>query len=204
MVKNEKDQSTEERILKAAKKVFVSRGLSGARMQDIADEAGINKALLHYYFRNKEKLFEAIFTELFTALFPRIKNIFESDLPLFDKIERFCSEYIDYLLQYPYAPIFVLNEIHQRPEWFAKKALKGSLVSLDKLIEQITSEIKAGRIIPIHPIQLIMHMLSLCIFPFIGKPMLASVMEINETTFFSLMESRKKEVPKFIIGSIKK
>ncbi|MBL7735603.1 MAG: TetR/AcrR family transcriptional regulator [Chitinophagaceae bacterium] len=204
MVKNEKDQSAEERILMAAKKVFVTRGLSGARMQDIADEAGINKALLHYYFRNKEKLFETIFAELFTGLFPRLRNIFESDLPLFDKIERFCSEYIDYMLQNPHAPIFVLNEIHQRPEWFVKKALRGGIVNLDKLIQQITSEIKAGRIISINPIQLIMHMLSLCIFPFIGKPMLASVMEIGEETFLALMEARKKEVPKFIIGSIKK
>jgi len=204
MVKNEKDQSTEERILKAAKKVFVTRGLSGARMQDIADEAGINKALLHYYFRNKEKLFETIFAELFTGLFPRLRNIFESDLPLFDKIERFCSEYIDYLLQNPHAPIFVLNEIHQRPEWFVKKALRGGIVNLDKLIQQINSEIKAGRIISINPIQLIMNMLALCIFPFIGKPMLTSVMEIREEAFLALMESRKKEVPKFIIGSIKK
>src|SRR5262245_51487236 len=61
MVKKKKDQPTEERIITAARKVFLSKGLAGARMQDIADEAGINKALLHYYFRSKEKLFDMIF-----------------------------------------------------------------------------------------------------------------------------------------------
>ncbi len=108
------------------------------------------------------------------------------------------------MLQNPYAPMFVLNEIHQRPEWFAKKALKGGIVNTGKLIRQIEAEIKAGRIIPINPIQLIMHMLSLCIFPFIGKPLLVSALEIGEGGFVSLMESRKKEIPKFIIGSILK
>lgn len=203
MVKIKKDTTTEEKILDAAKKVFVARGLSGARMQDIADEAGINKALLHYYFRNKERLFETIFTELATGFFPQIKKIFESEDPLFAKIEQFCAGYIDQILSSPYIPIFVLNEMHQRPEWFADKVLKAGPPNVAKLVKQIEAEIKAGRITPIHPVQLIMNMLSLCIFPFIGKPMLMSVMGITEPAFRKMMESRKKEIPKFIIESIK-
>src|SRR6185437_7301913 len=89
MVKNKKEKTAEEKILDAAKKVFVTKGMAGARMQDIADEAGINKALLHYYFRSKEKLFEMIFAEAAEKLFPKINAIFESDVPLFEKIERF-------------------------------------------------------------------------------------------------------------------
>ena len=94
MVKQKKDATTQEKILEAAKKVFVRQGMSGARMQDIADEAGINKALLHYYFRNKELLFEVIFNEAAAELFPKINFIFESDMPLFEKIENFVGEYI--------------------------------------------------------------------------------------------------------------
>ena len=87
MAKQKKDGTTEERILAAAKKVFIHKGMYGARMQDIADEAGINKALLHYYFRNKEKLFEVIFKDAAGQLFPTINMIFESDSPLFEKLE---------------------------------------------------------------------------------------------------------------------
>ena len=104
MVKKKIDQSTEQIILEAAKKVFVRKGMAGARMQDIADEAGINKALLHYYFRNKEKLFEMIFMEAAEKFFPRINAIFDSDQPLFEKIESFCEEYISVVMENPYLP----------------------------------------------------------------------------------------------------
>src|SRR5689334_23006006 len=102
MVKKEKDATTEEKILTAAKKVFISKGMAGARMQDIADEAGINKALLHYYFKNKEQLFENIFIKLTQGFWHQITEVFESDAPLFEKINTFCSMYIDKVLQNPY------------------------------------------------------------------------------------------------------
>src|ERR1051325_9238915 len=98
MTKYKKDNNTQDKILEAARKVFVMKGMYGARMQDIADEAGINKALLHYYFKNKEKLFEQIFMEAAGKLFPRINAIFVSDEPLFTKIEQFCDEYINVVL----------------------------------------------------------------------------------------------------------
>src|SRR5438874_9015673 len=108
MVNTKKDENTEERILTAAKKVFLKEGMAGARMQDIADEAGINKALLHYYFHNKEKLFDVIFMEAAQKLFPKISFIFESDLPVLEKIEHFADEYITVILENPYLPLFVL------------------------------------------------------------------------------------------------
>ena len=86
---SEKDSNTEQIILKAARKVFTHKGFDGARMQEIADEAGINKALLHYYFRSKDKLFEAIFKEVITTFFPRIISVLTSDLSLFEKITLF-------------------------------------------------------------------------------------------------------------------
>src|SRR5271156_3051845 len=112
MVKEHADLPAEQRILAAAKKVFLLKGMDGARMQDIADEAGINKALLHYYFRSKEKLFEVIFREAMDQLFPRIIGILNADKPLFDKIESFCGEYVGMLLNNPYLPMFVMNEVN--------------------------------------------------------------------------------------------
>ena len=93
-----KDFTTEEKILTAAKQVFLTRGMDGARMQDIADEAGINKALLHYYFRSKDQLFEKIFLEVAHAFLPRVLGILESESTLFEKIERFCNEYISQVM----------------------------------------------------------------------------------------------------------
>lgn len=120
---NTRDQSTEEKILLAARKVFLNKGMDGARMQDIADEAGINKALLHYYFRSKDKLFEHIFLEVASSMLPRIFTIFQSDDPLFVKIEKFCETYISQEIKTPYVPIFILNEVNRQPQAFLKKVL---------------------------------------------------------------------------------
>jgi AcrR family transcriptional regulator len=205
MVKSKKDQTTEERILKAAKQVFVQKGMAGARMQDIANEAGINKAMLHYYFRNKEKLFEVIFMEAAGKLFPRINAIFSSDQPLFEKIESFCEEYITVIMDNPYLPLFVLNEINQDPEYFMKKVLPGkNRPQPEKFLQQIEREIKKGTIKRISPLQLLMNLLSMTIFPFVAKPMMEKNLGLDDLQFRSIMEQRKKEIPKFIIDAIKK
>lgn len=205
MVKKQKDQTTEQVILAAAKKVFVKKGMAGARMQDIADEAGINKALLHYYFRNKEKLFEVIFLEAAEKLFPKINAIFEADRPLFEKIENFCDEYISIVMDNPYLPLFVLNEINQDPEYFLKKVWAGKAKPNPvKFLEQMEKEVKKGTIKKINPLHLLMNLLSMTIFPFIAKPMFQKNLGMGEAQFRIAMEERKKEIPRFIIDSIKK
>ena len=108
--------STEGKILDAAKKVFTKKGMYGARMQEIADEAGINKALLHYYFRSKDKLFDAIFHEAFHDFVPRAFKSFKSEMPFEDKLSLFVSNYIDIIIENPYLPLFIINEINQKPE----------------------------------------------------------------------------------------
>ena len=110
-----------KKSLSAAREVFLQKGFAGARMQDIADEAGINKALLHYYFRSKEKLFETIFREAFEKLIPHITEVFSSDLPFYDKIRAFTDAYITMAIENPFIPLFVLNAMHSDPEGFQKK-----------------------------------------------------------------------------------
>jgi len=204
MVKKIKSDSAQERILTAAKKVFLVKGMAGARMQDIADEAGINKALLHYYFRNKEKLFETIFKEASGQFFPKITDIIDSDIPLFQKIERFCREYINMMQQNAYLPLFVLNEVTKEPKRFKEKILKNRELPFSKFVVQIEAEIKKKKIKPVNPGQLFLNMISLCIFPFIAKPMWMLASGIDEIHFNFFMEQRKTEVPKLIIESIKK
>jgi AcrR family transcriptional regulator len=205
MVKNKKNKGAEERILAAARKVFTTKGMAGARMQDIADEAGINKALVHYYFRDKDKLFETIFLEEAQRFFPKINTIFSSDAPLFDKIENFVNEYIDEMLENPYLPWFVLNEINRDPDQFMYKIWgENNLPKPGKFLEQIEKEIKEGAIKRINPVHLLMNLLSMTIFPFVAKPMITRNLHLSELQFRKTMEERKKEIPKFIIDSIRK
>ena len=205
MAKKIPPQTTEEKILAAAKKVFIAKGLAGARMQDIADEAGINKALLHYYFRSKDKLFEMIFTSAAQKLFPKINFIFESDLPLFEKIEQFCHEYLEVMIENPYLPAFLINEINQDPDKFIRKIWgKENLPRPKKFLEQIEREVKKGTIKKVSPVHLFMNLISMTVFPFIGKPMFRLNMQIDDAQFKVIMEQRKKEIPRFIIDSIKK
>lgn len=205
MAAKKKDTGTEEKILAAARKVFMTKGMTGARMQDIADEAGINKALLHYYFRDKDKLFETIFLQEASKFFPRINMIFESDALLFEKIRQFVREYIDEMQANPFLPWFVMNELNRDPDQFLKKVWgPDNLPKPAKFLEQIATEIRTGHIKPIHPLHLLMNMISMTIFPFIGKPMFMRNLGLGEKQFAAIMEQRKKEVPDFIIDSIKR
>ena len=199
------EKSAEEKILAAAKKVFTTKGMAGARMQDIADEAGINKALLHYYFRSKEKLFEVIFFEAAQKLFPKINLIFESDMPLFEKIENFAEQYITMMSENPYLPLFVLNEVSKEPEIFIKKIWgKQNMPHPEKFLVQIEKEVKNRTIKKISPLHLLINLISLSVFPFVAKPMIQFTLGLDEMQFKNVMEQRKKEVAKFIIDSIKK
>jgi AcrR family transcriptional regulator len=199
------DSSTEEKILTAARQVFIEKGLSGARMQDIADRAEINKAMLHYYFKNKEMLFEVIFKETAGKLFPHFEKLMDSDLNFFDKIRSIVSSYIEVIIQNPYIPLFVMNEMNKNPEIGMKtffEAQKPGFVR--KLREAIDQSTKDGLIQPINPIHFIMNMFSMCAFPFIAKPMISLLTGIEDDQFKSLMEQRKVLVAEFIINSIRK
>jgi len=207
MVKKKKlhDGTAEEKILAAARKVFTTKGMTGARMQDIADEAGINKALLHYYFRDKNKLFETIFLTEAQRFFPKINGIFISDAPLFEKIGHFVNEYIDEMLVNPYLPWFVMNEINRDPDQFITRIWgEDKKFQPQKFIEQIEKEIAEGRIKPIHPVHLFLNLIGMTIFPFVAKPMITRNMQVSDEVFSILMEQRRKEIPKFIIDSIRK
>jgi len=204
MVNIKKDESAQARILSAAKKIFLQQGMAGARMQDIADEAGINKALLHYYFRSKEMLFDMIFMEALDKFFPKIADVVQLNISLFDKIEIFCREYIDMMQQNAYLPLFVLNEVNKDPIRLKEKFWEGKDIVFLKFEEQIEQEIKKGKVKPVNPGHLFINMISMCIFPFIAKPIWMMTTNMDEMQFRYFMEQRKTEVSKFIIESIKK
>lgn len=205
MVKKEKDKTTEEKILDAARKVFIRKGMDGARMQDIADEAGINKALLHYYFRTKDKLFEVIFKETAGKLFPKFELILNSDISYFDKLRKIVESYMDMINENPYMPLFVLNEMNRNNnidmhEFFKKQRA----VVIEKFVQLTEREIAARRIKKISGPQLLVNTMSMCIFPFIGRPIITALWQMDELEFKELINRRKKDVADFVIDSIKK
>ena len=201
---SEKELNTEQTILEAAKKIFIRKGMDGARMQEIADEAGINKALLHYYFRSKDKLFEAIFTEAILKLVPNIMEMMKSDLPLFTKIEIFTGNYIDAFTENPFVPGFIMHELSRDPSKIVNM-VKNAGINPQPFFDQVKREADAGNIIAVDPYHLIVNMLSMCIFPFVATPVLMNVLFKNNAESYSqFISQRKKEVPEFIINSIKK
>ena len=204
MVK-EKDANTEESILRAARKVFTGKGYAGARMDDIAKEAGINRALLHYYFRNKAKMFEVVFEERFKEFFSGLMGILQSDLELKEKINAIIDHDITMISKHPDLPLFILQEVNQNPERlksFIQKlgAKPGSI--LNEFSNQVKAEVKKGSIKEITGIQLMMNILSLCIYPFIARPMIQFMNGLSDKEFDALMQNRKNEVSEFILKGI--
>ena len=137
MVEDQKNSETEKQILDAAKQVFITKGLSGARMQEIADKAGINKAMLHYYFRNKDTLFKAVFVNTFGQAMHMINEIFTTEMQLFDKIRLFTDSYISFLIKNPHLPVFIISEIQRNPDFFKELSQTMELPRLGLFLNQI-------------------------------------------------------------------
>ncbi len=198
------DKNTEQRIIDAAQKIFQTKGLSGARMQEIADVAGINKAMLHYYFRTKEKLFDHIFKIAANTLFPKIVFVMSSEVSLEEKVKNFVFEYITFIKSHPYLPLFIIQELSNNPERIMDiMADVKSKVNLQKLQDQITDDVNKGIIRPINADQLIVNMLALVVFPFAAKPLIKFIMNKSEEEFQEFIEERKTVVTNFILNAIK-
>ncbi|WP_372937938.1 TetR/AcrR family transcriptional regulator [Seonamhaeicola sp.] len=198
-----KDKNTEEQILTAAKEVFQTKGMDGARMQEIADKAGINKAMLHYYYRSKQMLFEAVFKNAFSLLAPQLNAILNDDSTIEDKIRNFTSNYISFIIKHPYLPNFIIQELNRNQDFVLK--LKGSkgFPNLEKFKKQVDEEVSKGIIKPISGEQLFINILALNVFPFVGKPLVMALANVSNETYQQLMEDRKTQVANFIINSIK-
>lgn len=197
-----KKDNTEEKILNAAQTVFIRKGMDGARMQEIADEAGINKALLHYYFRTKEKLFNAIFKTVFSRIFPNLMTMVHSDLPLEEKLGVFIDKYIDLLQKNPFLPTFILKEMNRNPEFLAT-IIKGNGVNPNEIFSMFEKEMNAGKIRKMDPRDLLVNMLGLSIFPIAAGPLLSIMFfENDKIAYNEFIEKRKITIKEFILNSI--
>jgi TetR/AcrR family transcriptional regulator len=201
---NEVHRDTESAILEAANTVFIRNGFEGTSMQQIADEAGINKALLHYYFRSKDKLFEAVFISAFSKISPMVMEVMQSGTDLFDKITRFIDYYMNLLQTYPQIPLFILHELKRNPDHLVE-VVQSSGINPGVFISFVEEEVKKGTIRPVDPMHLMVNMLAMCIFTFAAQPMIFNVIfRADQEKFDHFMRTRKEEVTSFIINAIRK
>lgn len=198
----EEHNKTESLILEAAKKVFIRKGYDGSRMQEIADEAGINKALLHYYFRNKDNLFDAIFLRAFSDFIPNIGITIMSFKPIKEKLKIIIGSYIDMLQSNPFLPHFILQEINRNPKRIVD-IMHGKGLNPDIMRDMLQNEIARETGHPIKIEHLMINIVSLCIFPFAGKPIIMGfVFNNDEEKFQNFINERKQVIYEIIVKSL--
>lgn len=191
--KAELDLSTEEKIKEAASVVFTQKGYGNARTRDIAEEAGINLALLNYYFRSKEKLFQIVMAERIDKLFGVLSPVLNDEATTLDeKLEKITESYINMLLEHPDLPIFVLSEIRNNPEQLSNRFQARKHLTESVFIKQLVA-----RRSDINPFHFLMNLLGMNLFPFVAKPVLQPIVG-NEDAYRQLMEQRKKLIPAWL------
>lgn len=198
------DTSTEEKIKVAARTVFHQKGFAATRTRDIAEEAGINLALLNYYFRSKEKLFKLIMLETVAGFMGGMTIVFnDPDTPLEEKVALLVDRYIDTAIAEPEIPLFIMSELRNNPHEFLEKLPIGKMLMHSAFIRQYQDAVAEGRIVEPNPLHFIMNVIGLVIFPFIGRPILQNVGSLNNQEFEQLMQQRKKLIPVWIQAIMK-
>lgn len=199
----EPEKQTEEKIFEAATEVFIEKGMDGARMQDIASYAGINKALLHYYYRTKDQLFNAVFEMILKQILKKFAPVFDETLTLEEKIRFFFKEHIAFLQANPRLPGFLLNEINRNPDRIKKLLNNVDIESLWlKLYEQHKEELKKYNITQETMPQIMMSIAAISVFPFAARGIVEGILGKLNIDFNEYMEERKVFAAEFVIKAI--
>jgi len=203
-IKEAKDASAEEKIKEAARKLFTQKGFDAVKTRDIAEEAGLNLALLNYYFRSKQKLFDIIMIENMQQFIQTIVlRISASDINVAEKVEKVVIAYIDMITANPYLPVFVITQMQNTPSKLVDKIEPLIKPVRDNFIRQLNEAMERGEIKKIHPFHFIANLIGLTVFPFIGKPLIQRVSGTTNDEFLELMQERKKLIPAWIKAMLK-
>ncbi|MCB0591699.1 MAG: TetR/AcrR family transcriptional regulator [Saprospiraceae bacterium] len=198
------DNSTEEKIKESARKVFLKKGYAATRTRDIAEGAGINLALLNYYFRSKEKLFELIMLETMFSFMQKMAVVLnDEDSKLEKKVELIASNYIDFFTEEPNVPIFVLNEMHKNPRLLFDTLPVRELFFNSVFFRQYQTQVAKGKIKEGNPANFLINMMSLIIFPFVGSPIFKLITGTLDVQYLELMQERKKLISRWVKAMMK-
>lgn len=195
-----RDLSTEEKIKAAAKKVFMTKGFDGCSVRDIAKEVGSNVALLNYYFRSKEKLFELIFEGAMSDFLQAMIAVFSSELTLKEKVEQLIDKEFSFFLEHPELPMFILQSLHQNkndapmPSHFLKPIAKTGI------FEQFERAKANGEVRDISIRNVTLLLMSNVHYPFMSKKLTMQFHGISSAEFDDDLNKHKEIVKELIIN----
>ncbi len=195
----ERNESTEQKIKEAARKVFTEKGFAATRTRDIAEASGYNLALINYYFRSKENLFNIIMLEslqLFVGSVIPILNDRETSLQ--QKVEVLVAHYIDMMIANPNIPFFVMNAVNTNPHEFLAKMTANNGLNKTYLEEQWQELIAKKKGLAFDPMHLFINMIGMTVFPFVAAPMIKARTKIDNETYMKMMQDRKQLIPMWV------
>jgi len=204
MFKETNNSEVKDRILLVARDLFIEKGYNGTSIRDIATASGTNVAMVNYYFRSKYNLFEIIFEEALEALVKRVFGVFKSDMSIFELVEAWINSYYETLMEYPQIPIFILNEINQNPERLTQRIKEHAPNELFRYVsDRIKKEIEKGTIRDLPPLDFLLNVLSLCVFPFMFGVLATKVANKSMQEYHEVLIQHKDYVVEFVINAIK-
>ncbi len=193
---------TQEKILEAAHSLFEEKGFSGVTMREISDKSGMNKGLLHYYFKSKQAIFIGVFKSVIRIMFVNISGILErTDIDFDTKIELMIDAYYGMLTKHPKLPLFVLSELSKMKEFTSNTEIPNTLKDASKLIEENLGKYK--KVNEGDGFHFLINLISLCVFPFIAQPMLQVIKPNKEESYSDFLASRKSHIKNILIHAYK-
>ncbi|HZY82226.1 MAG TPA: TetR/AcrR family transcriptional regulator [Cyclobacteriaceae bacterium] len=187
-----KDQATEDLIKEKAKSLFFQKGFLDATTQEIADEAKVNRALIHYYFRSREQLMDVILEEVVSRKRERVLAIFTSDLTFREKIAVYIDAIVDQGLRFPYLENFIISETARSPKRVDMLCSPGKTKTADLIREDLAAEIKKGKLRPISAEHFMVNLSSMCNYPLLAKSILKSIHGMTDQTYRKFLQDRKQ------------
>ncbi len=196
------EKETEKKIFDAAQRVFQQNGFEGARMQEIADEAGINKSMLHYYYRSKDNLFMEVFQAGVKTIMPQLIGILASEIPLRQKVEQIVNFYYDTFMKNPELPSFVVYEMNQHPQRFQEFISSMNIQLPEEFIDQVEEGVGSGKLRPISPDQFLINVISMCMMPLIARKMVQTIFHLEDEEYFEFLNERRTLIPEVIFNGV--
>lgn len=204
MATKQESADVRNRIIGVSRDIFMKKGFKGTTVREIAAAAGVNVAMVNYYFQSKGNLFEAIFEESFGILVSRIFSAVDSDLPFFEMLRKWVYSYYEVLKEFPQMPVFVMTELSRNHETFEERLrLKNPYQIYAKLAIRISEEEKKGVIRKISVPDFLLNIASLCIFPFVFGPVATAFLNMPEKEYEEMLDAHKENVVEFIINAIR-
>ena len=201
-----KEHNNEQLILETAEKLFLDKGFAMTSTTEIAKEVGCNQAMVNYYYRTKEKLFQAIFEKKIRKFITPFLQDFDTDIPFEERVKRLVESHFDFIKESPKFPFLFFNELLTNPARL--DSLKSSIAELPQLVllrigKDLQAEIEKGNIRPMNTIDLFVSIMSLNVAIFLMAPILRNIVNMSETEFNKIIENRKQENVLIILRSLK-